>query len=243
MRRKVEIILNVNEEIFKDNVIITGFPGFGRVGYTAPKYLSLALQMKKVGYIMTERMPSVILVEDDGVGLPFEIYQNNNVTVLMNRAIPEIIDQNAFSKSISDWIKNMGFKYVVLIGGLSREFMSENETYWYRWISNTYYNGPKLEAPMMEKGLGVVGPLALLYIYLERLKIPTVMVLPYSIIEGVDYDAAFVGVKAILKNLLNMETAVPELEQLATKQREEIDKIVKMIQAESQKVGTSNIYM
>ncbi|WP_292319448.1 PAC2 family protein [Caldisphaera sp.] len=243
MGRKVEIILNVGEDVFRDNVIITGFPGFGRVGYTVPKYLSVALQMKKVGYIMTERMPSVILVEDDGIGLPFEIYQNNNITVLMNRAVPEIIDQNAFSEKISSWIKQMGFKYAVLVGGLSREFMNENETYGYRWISNTSYNGPSLEAPKMEKGLGVVGPLALFYIYLEKLKIPTAMVLPYSIVEGVDYDAAFVGVKAILKSLLKMEAAVPELEQLAVKQREEIDKIVKMLQSETQKEGPSNIYM
>jgi uncharacterized protein len=78
---------------------------------------------------------------------------------------------------------------------------------------------------------------------LEKLKIPTIMVLPYSIVEGVDYDAAFVGVKAILKSLLKMEAAVPELEQLAVKQREEIDKIVKMLQSETQKEGPSNIYM
>ncbi|MDP8003158.1 MAG: proteasome assembly chaperone family protein [Caldisphaera sp.] len=243
MDRKVDIVIDVDKEVFKDNILVTGFPGFGRVGYMVPKYLSLALSMKKVGYIMTSRMPSVILVEDDGIGLPFEIYQNKGASALINRAVPEIIDQNSYSNKISLWIKEMGFKYAVLVGGLSREFMSENEKFGYRWLSNNSYKGPELDAPRMEKGLGVVGPLALLYIYLEKIKIPTVMVLPYSIIEGVDYDATFVGVKAILKSLLKMEAALPELEQLAVKQREEIDKIVKMLQSEIPKEGSSNIYM
>ena len=240
---KVNIILDVDKKNFSGGVFVTGFPGFGRVGYMVPKYISLALEMKKVGYIMTRRMPPVILVEEDGVGLPFELYSNGGTSVLVNRAIPEVAEQNSYASKISSFVKDAGFKYAVLIGGLSRDFMSDKEEYSYRWLSNRSYKGPMLKAPRMEKGLGVVGPLALLYIYLERLNVPTVMILPYSIVEGVDYDASFVGVKVVLKDLLEMEARIPELEQLAIKQKEEMDKIVRMLQSERPKTGPSNIYM
>jgi len=34
---KVEIVLREPEESLKGSVLITGFPGFGRIGYVVPK--------------------------------------------------------------------------------------------------------------------------------------------------------------------------------------------------------------
>ncbi|MGC9209755.1 MAG: proteasome assembly chaperone family protein [Acidilobus sp.] len=229
---RVEIVLRVPKERLKGTVLVTGFPGFGKIGYVVPRYLASAMKLVKAGYVLTSRMPSIVIMEDDGVGFPFEIYYGNGITVVVNRAVPDPRDQVAYCDELARLASEAGVNYAILVGGLSREYEPSDEKFGYRWLHNTHYNGPRLKAPLMEEGLGVVGPLALLHIYMEHYGVPSVMVLPYSNVTGVDYDSALVGAKVILEELLGTSAPLAELEQLAAKQREELEKVVEILSQE-----------
>ncbi len=245
MRAKdVSIVVRVPEEELKGTVLVTGFPGFGRVGYVVPRYLASALSLSKVGYIITPRLPSMIVVEDDGVGFPFEIYGGKGLVVVVNRAAPDSVEQNAYARELASWAARVGVKFAILVGGLSRDYEPQDDKYGYRWLSNRLYEGPRLQAPTMEEGLGVVGPLALMHIYLEHFGVPAVMVLPYSAVDTVDYDAAVVGVKVIINDILKIEASVSELEKMAERQKEEMEKIVETLtQERGQGQGGTSIFM
>ena len=247
-RQRVELVLRVPESSLKGSVFITGFPGFGRVGYVVPKYISTSMSLSKAGFFVTPRLPSVIVMEDDGVGFPFEIYYGRAggraLTVMVNRAVPDPAEQGVFCSELARWVADTGFEFVVLVGGLSREYEPPNEQYGYRWLHNSHYKGPRLRAPLMPSGLGVIGPLALLHIYLEQYGVPSVMVLPFSVVEDVDYDAALVGVRTVLGELLGLQVETSELERLAAKQKEEMEKIAEILaQGRRPERGGTNIYM
>ena len=235
----MEVRLEVSAGELKGSVLVTGFRGFGMVGYLVSKHLASAFDTRRVGYVITDYMPSFILVEDGGVGYPFDIYhsKSNRLTVLVNRAVPEKPVQDDYARGIAEWAASVGFKYIVLVGGLAREHMPEEEKHGYRWVHNRFYNGPKLEAPLMEPGLGVVGPLSLLYIYFDYYEVPALMVLPYTIVEGVDYDSILLGVRVIAEKLLGLKPDVQHLEDLARLQRMEIENIYRMMREERGEAG------
>lgn len=243
----MEVVLRgADRRDLRGSILVTGFRGFGMVGYMASKHLALALGASKVGYIISEAMPPFIAIEEDGVGYPFDIYYSGEakVTILVNRAVPEREVADEYTRFVAEWARNTGFKYVVLLGGLSREFKPPGDEYGYRWLHNSYYDGPQLEAPKLELGLGVMGPLALLYIYLDYYEVPAVMILPYSIVEGVDYDAALLGIKVVSSKLLKLTLQLPELETLARTQRAEFERILKLIEREEKEEHESRgMYM
>jgi uncharacterized protein len=132
----------------------------------------------------------------------------------------------------------------VLVGGLSDEFRPEGEKFGYRWIANRHYIGKRLEAPTMELGLGVIGPLALLHIYLEMEEIPSLMVLPYAAADRSDYSAVALGLKVISREILGIEVPTQDVERIAAKQREFVEYIERTLsQPERSDEEESGIYM
>ncbi len=212
-------------------VLITGFRGFGMVGYMVSKHVAMALGAEKVGYILTRETPPIVLIEEDGAGFPFEIYYSagNKAVIVVNRALPEKEHADDYARTLARWASESGIRTSVLVGGLSRDFMPSGEEHGYRWISNAYYHGPELEAPQMESGLGVMGPLALLYIYMDYYKVPSIMVLPYSMVEEVDYNAAVRGVRLVAEKIVGAKINIKDLEAMADKQKEELKKVLQLI--------------
>jgi len=245
------IVLDVDEEELRGAVLVTGFRGFGMVGYLVSKYLALLLKAEKVGYILTSQTPPMILVEEDGVGFPFDIYlvrEPVRTIIIVNRALPEREKMDEYVEGVAEWASRIGVKYSVLTGGLSRDYKPEEEKYGYRYVANRFYQGPELEAPVMEEGLGVMGPLALLYVYMDYYKVPALIVLPYSTVEEVDYAAAAVGVKLIAEKMLGVEVDVSKLEELAAKHKEMIESILRLMMGEEggeeeEKKEGSGMYM
>jgi len=231
------IVLGVDEEELRGAVLVTGFRGFGMVGYLVSKYLALLLKAEKVGYILTSHTPPMILVEEDGTGFPFDIYlvrEPVKTVIIVNRALPEREHMDEYVEGVARWARRIGVKYSVLTGGLSRDYRQDEEKHGYRYLANRFYRGPELEAPQMEEGLGVMGPLALLYIYMDYYGVPAVIVLPYSAVEEVDYAAAAVGVKLIAEKMLGVQVDVSKLEELAVKHREMVESIISLMMGEQE---------
>ncbi len=230
----VEVVLDIDRRSLEGAVFVTGFRGFGMVGYLVSKYLALLLGARKVGYILAEHTPPMVLIEDDGPGYPYDIYYSEDpkAVIVVNRALPEREHTDEYTFGLAEWVSRIRPSTAVLVGGLRVEYRPEDEEHGYRYISNKFYRGPEIEAPEMEKGLGVMGPLALLYMHLDYFGVPSVIVLPYTTAEDVDWQAAAFGVKLVAKKFLGKEVGVEMLEEMASKQREIAEQILKMIAEE-----------
>ena len=231
---EVEFHLDLSREETEGAILVTGFRGFGMVGYLVTKHLALTLGAEKRGVALTDLYPPVVVIEEDGPGYPFEFYykkleNDKKLIILIHRANPEREVQDAYIRSLAEWAKKAGIHLMVLVGGLSSDFRPEREEHGYRWVANRYYNGEKLKAPLMEAGLGVVGPLALLYMYTDILGIPALMVLPYAVADRPDYEAVIKGLKVIGDEILGVEINVKELENIAEMQRRAIEHIERML--------------
>lgn len=231
MHEEFSVVLTEKDVDLRGSVLVTGFRGFGMVGYMVSKHLSLALGARKIGYIISSPLPPVLLIEEDGAGFPYELYfsEKARTVIVVNRAIPDREYLDSYASGLAGWAKSEGIDFAVLVGGLSRDFKPRDEKHGYRWIANRYYKRGKLDAPLMEPGLGVMGPLALLYMYMDYYRLPAIMILPYSMVEEVDYDAALVGVNVISEKILGIKTDTATLEEMAARQKEEMAKTLKLL--------------
>ena len=230
----MRIVVDLDRGDLRGAVLVTGFRGFGMIGYLVSKYLALLLKAEKVGYILLDSNPPMILVEEDGVGYPFDIYYSRDpkAVIIVNRALPEKEFMDDYAEGVAAWASRVGVRYSVLVGGLSRDYRPEDDKHGYRYLANRFYDGPTLEAPTMEEGLGVMGPLALLYIYMDYYSVPSIIVLPYSAVEEADYKAAALGVRLVASKLLGVEVDTSILDELAERQRETLEQLLALMREE-----------
>lgn len=236
---EVYIYSDLEREDLEGAILVTGFRGFGMVGYLVTKHLALSLGAEKRGLIVTnELMPPVVLIEEDGPGYPFEIYykkleNGKKLVIVVHRQNPEREIQDSYVRALAEWAKSSGVSLMVLVGGLNSDFMPEDEKHGYRWIANKYAK-IELDAPKMEQGLAVIGPLALLYLYAEINGVPAVMLLPYTAADRVDYEAAMRGLKLIGDSILDVKVDLGDVEKIAKMQREAMEMIESMMKERSE---------
>ena len=226
-----EVYLEGEISDYKGAALITGFRGFGMIGYNVTKYLALGLGARKVGFIVAPPMPPVVVVEEDGPGFPYEVYYSPRADALLvvNRALPEKEYADTYTRSLAELAVKVESRYTVLVGGLNANFRPEEDKHGYRHLKNKYYSGPELSAPEMEEDLGVVGPLALVFIYATLLEIPSVVVLPYAVADQIDIDGARRGIEVISEEILGVSVNMKPLEEYAKKLAAEKEKILQMI--------------
>jgi len=218
------------------SILVTGFRGFGMVGYLLTKYAAQALGAEKIGYIVPSGdMPPMVIIEDDGPAFPYEVYysRDHGVLFILNRAMPDRDEWTSYAEGIAAFSSEIGVRLAVLAGGLSKEFMPSEDKFGYRWISNRYaaLAGVSLKAPQMEEGLGVMGPLATLYIFMDYYRVPAIILLPYSMVEEVDYGAVLIGLKVLSDEILGVKVEAPALEEAAEKQKALLMKLAERLEA------------
>lgn len=195
--------------IGEGKIFITGFYGVGAVGYLVTKYLTMQKDAKFLGYIYLKRLPMIIRMEDNRIGLPFELYQWKNFIILLNESLPDARDIHTYTFKIADWVVENKFKYAILFGGLA-ERVREGEPIRIAYTS-TFNKIMEPFAPPLEKRLSIVGPLALLLSRFEMKKFPSICILPYARIYEYDLNAAYIGLK-VLKERFGAEVDFSQVE-------------------------------
>lgn len=228
---RIRVYLKEDLSKYKNSIVITGFRGFGMVGYNVSKFLALGLGAKKVGFIMAKPTPPVVMIEEDGEGFPFDIYYSPRAEamIIVNRALPEREHADEYTEAVASLARDLDARFSVLVGGLNASFRPEEEKYGYRHLANEHYRGPKLDAPVMEEGLGVMGPLALLYMYMTLLGVGAVIILPYAVADQIDVDAARRGIEIISEKILGTTVNLRSLEEYAERLEREKEKIMQII--------------
>jgi len=231
--KRVRIILTEPIEAMRRNgelYLVTGFPGFGAVGYIATKYMVEALKLKRVGYVITKYMPDIVSIEGErSFSFPHEIYSKeaSGLAILVNSVVPNIHERIEFAEAIVRWSLENRVSELLLVGGLDPSVRRSQDDL-LRWTGNRW-GKRELREPIMDRGLIIVGPLAIILMFTEILGQPATVILPYAERERPDPRAASVAVKKI-SEILGMEIDVQDLikhaetvEEIERKIREHIE--------------------
>ena len=194
-------------------VLITGFPGFGAVGFLTTKFIVDKMSMKRIGFVKTPIVPDLTSLEDYGLSLPHEVFidHEGKVVVLLNRVNPLKSRMNSFVNSFLDIVKTLDVDEVILVGGLDARFREGTEEY--RWL-RTSASKRSLDAPLFIKGPFIIGPLASLLIACELENVPAVAIFPYTEPESLDHRAAATAIK-VIGSIIGISIDVSELLQYA----------------------------
>ena len=200
------------QEVFRepgDWVLVTGFPGFGYVGTIATRYLVSKLNAIKVGDVLTKYMPDFTALEDYGLMTPYEIFmvEGKKLLILVNNALPQPPERLAYALDFASWFRKVGGRRAILAGGLNIKYRVGSEEF--RWVSTEGCEW-RFNEPQIDKGLYIVGPLALFFIALKLKKVPTLAILPYTEPSKYNPKAAAVFIEKI-NEILGLNIDVGDL--------------------------------
>ncbi|MET1128202.1 MAG: PAC2 family protein [Thermoproteota archaeon] len=212
-RRGIEVYLKEGVEDY--DLFVTGFKGFGAVGYIASLHIVEALSCPIAGYIFTRYTPELATPDHSGgIAGPFVLYacssEGARMLVLVNHDLPAPQERTRFAHAVVGLAKKLGVREAVFIGGFDARFREGEEPL--RWLATSGYSR-KVDAPRMSRGLYVIGPLALLLLAAEAEKYPAAAILPYAEAERPDPRAAAVAVDQINKIYGTDIPVVPLLEE------------------------------
>ncbi|NHJ41044.1 MAG: proteasome assembly chaperone family protein [Asgard group archaeon] len=192
---------------FKDNILITGFHGIGTTGFIATKYIVNELNALKIGTILSEYQPPFITTRNGKISLPFELFKYKNIVLLVPQFQPYRNEHKAFAEKIVNWTIQSKFSKVILIGGLDSR-LKKNENDILRIIAtSSFLEGNIIDHSILEDGLFVTGPLALILTYYEVNNFPAIALLPYAESTRADPLAASKAIDVINKiAYLNIDT-------------------------------------
>jgi uncharacterized protein len=212
---------------FVDNILVTGFHGIGEVGYIATTQLIEAFQAERIGIIDSEALPSFVAMDNDRLSLPFEIFKFDKFLTILPNFQPNTQELHGFCRGIVEWVVSNEFKEAFLIGGLDNRFQKEADKPYRCVLTQKFEEKTKeLDLPILERGLYVTGPLALLLAYFEMDDFPALAVLPYGKRERPDPRAASIAVEVFSK-IYNVEVDIAELLKDAEKVEAELEEMLR----------------
>lgn len=226
---KLTITFHIKDVPLKDSILITGFHGLGATGYIAVKHAVTALNAELVGHIDTERIPPFVSMDEGRLSLPFEIYQKDSLVFVITNVPPHPKERHLFSKALAEWAMKEGFRSAYLIGGLDNRLKPSEGDKLRCTFTKSFPNQSDLGIPLLEKGLFVVGPLAVMLASFEIGEFPAISLLPYANPTRPDPMAASVAVE-YLNKLINTSIDVSPLVTDAQKIESEIQELMKQRQ-------------
>ena len=124
---------------------------------------------------------------------------------------PYKLEHRVFAKAIVSWVKSQKMKSVVLIGGLDSRLRTNEEVLAKAVYTKSYkHSFPNSKLPLMDEGLYITGPMALLLMFAEIEDFPAVGIMPYAERSRPDPIGASHAVE-IVNDLLGTESGIEEL--------------------------------
>jgi uncharacterized protein len=241
----IDFIIN-DKKNFKDNTLITGFHGIGTTGFITIKYIINQIEAEKIGTIISNQLPPFITTKDGKISLPFEIYQKDVNTLLIPHFQPYRNEHRLFSERIVEWTMKSQFEKALLIGGLdARLRKDDNDKIRVIATSKFLERYPNKNMPILEDGLFVTGPLAIILTFFEINNFPAIGILPYAESSRVDPLAASQAINMIneLTTLnINPNKLIQDAE-LIEQNIEEVITQTKDQQIEEKEQGTRRLYI
>jgi len=213
----------VKTSSLRNCTLITGFHGVGETGYISVSYLVHELNAHRIGFVDVAHPPPFVATSESGLVTPFEVYRAGKFVLVKLEFSPHRSEEAEFAKSVAHWIMENKFRDAVLIGGLDGSLQSGSDGV--RIVPTGTYpiKKMKIKHPMLEAGLFVYGPLAVMLGEFEKSNFPAVAVLPYASANHADPKAAATAIRTVSK-AYGLKADVRDLEYDAKDIEEEIDK-------------------
>lgn len=191
--------LVVDSKNLKGATLVTGFHGVGQTGYIATSYMIHALKAERVGFVQVANPPPWVGTAEGGLVTPFEVYKRGKTVLVKLEFSPHRTEEAEFAKVLANWAVKNRFKDAILIGGLDSSFRNNNDEFCVV-PTGAYLSRAKIfNAPILEPGLLVYGPLAVMLSEFEIHDFPAVAVLPYAEPARADPAAAALAIRKISK--------------------------------------------
>src|SRR3989441_1617345 len=187
----------VEKKTLRGSTLITGFHGVGQTGYIATSYLIHALKAERIGFVEVGNPPPWVGTAEGGLVTPFEVYAKGKTVLVKLEFSPHRSEEAEFAKSIANWAIDEKFKDAILVGGLDISFKERKDEFAVV-PTGAYLPRAKLfKAPILEPGLLVYGPLAVMLSEFEIHDFPAIAVLPYAEPARADPAAAALAIRRI----------------------------------------------
>lgn len=212
---------------FKNCTLLAGFHGIGETGYIAVSYIVNALKAKRVGFIRTTNSPAFVTTTREGLLTPFEIYRKRNLVMAKLEFPPHRNEEADIARTMAAWAVEEDFKETLLLGGLDVGF--KNGRCESRVVPTRAYleESKKLGIPLLERGLYVFGPLAIMLAEFEVSNFPAVAILPYADSSRSDPRAASIAVRTVAR-VCKLNINVADLENYAKVIEADLDQRAKI---------------
>lgn len=211
-------------------ILITGFHGVGQVGWIASRYIADKLEGERIGVVVTPDMPAFVTVRSN-ILTPYELYQKGDYLIFVTNTPLSQRDMSRVPLALSEFTLRVGAEEVLLIGGLDRRFAVEGDDAVRIAPTKRYLEKHAGEIGwlrIIEEGLGIVGPLALMLTYYEAFGVSAAAVLPYAQPDRPDPLAASKAVEVVNK-LLQINVDTQELREEAALLEKRIEEIQRRI--------------
>jgi uncharacterized protein len=225
-------IFHEDQDILKQcKRFIAGWHGLGEIGYITVSHMIEDLKLKRIATIMSSGAPPFISVQNNQLRLPFEIYgkEEYDFAVFIPHLQPYRHVQIEFSEKMSEWIlKQNTFSEAYFIGGVDARLKTSESNIQYiptrAFLQSTFLNSnflSEVKTNLLDPGLFVAGPLAIMLGYLDMSMFPAVGLLAYAQRERPDPLGA-VSTIGKLNEVLDININTNELVQNAQTIEEEI---------------------
>jgi len=220
----VKIILNKDVSA---KTLITGFKGFGYVGYLTINHLVDELNAELVGVIDTVYFPPYITVRNGLTYSPYLVYNYKDLIILVFEELSLDEETNYILRKVVEWSKNFGIEKFILIGGLDKSLMREGDSNT-KIISNRYWiERYGVVDPLLKDTIRVVGPLAVMLHYASLFQIPAIAILAYADVGIEDARAAANAIDKI-NEILGLRVSKDKLLARHMMTRKQIEKYIRM---------------
>lgn len=249
---KFKIFIEQPKILDQCQIFIGGWHGLGEIGYITVSHLIQELKMQRIATIMSSGAPPFISVQENKLRLPFEIYGGIELdfAVFIPHLQPYRHVQIEFSEKLSEWILgNKNFEIAYFIGGVDKNLKASNNPLQYipSRALFSYSSLPdgfteEVKTNLLDSGLFVAGPLAIMLGYLDMNRFPAIGLLAYAERDRPDPLGAVAAVKKI-NNLLDVEINTKELVRNARVIEEEIKRqLAPMEETDKEKLTSRRMY-
>lgn len=204
-----EIVLK--KDVKKNSIIIEGFPGVGFVGAIAAAYMVDQLKMDYVGYIKSDRIPSIVTIHNLKLHRSMRIYAKDDLIIVVSELIiPSRVVQE-ISDAIVKWFEKIEPRQVISLAGVAGMGIKDSEEHTIFGISTNSEMNEKIgEIGVKVISDGVLAGIAAdLLIYCDENNIPATSLMVET--KHLPDPMAAVSVLKILNKLLNLQMSLKHL--------------------------------
>ena len=98
--------------------LVTAFPSVGMVGSIAASYVSDALKMGRIAYVISEEVPPAAIVQDGVPTSPFRVLGRKGLSIMTSEFQISLSLAGDLASTIIDWAEKNGYSMIIGLEGL-----------------------------------------------------------------------------------------------------------------------------